>query len=81
MRRAAGDRTVAQVLAANVDTVFLVMGLDADFNLRRLERTLVLAWESGAEPVVVLNKADLAERPRRALAEIEPVAAGVAACS
>ena len=52
VRRAAGDRSVAQVLAANVDTVFVVMGLDADFNLRRLERTLVLAWESGAEPVV-----------------------------
>jgi ribosome biogenesis GTPase len=60
VRRAAGDRAVAQVLAANVDTVFLVVGLDADFNLRRLERTLVLAWESGAAPVVVLNKADLA---------------------
>jgi ribosome biogenesis GTPase len=60
VRRAAGDRSVAQVLAANVDTVFLVVGLDADFNLRRLERTLVLAWESGASPVVVLNKADLA---------------------
>ena len=56
-----GDRTVAQVLAANVDTVFLVMGLDADFNPRRLERALVLAWESGAQPVVLLNKADLCD--------------------
>lgn len=78
VRRAAGDRTVAQVLASNVDTVFLVVGLDADFNLRRLERTLVLAWESGAAPVVVLNKADLAPAEldvRRA--EVERVAAGV----
>ena len=50
VRRAAGARAVAQVLAANVDTVFLVMGLDGDFNPRRLERALVLAWESGAAP-------------------------------
>ena len=66
------------MLAANVDTVFLVVGLDADFNLRRLERTLVLAWESGAEPVVVLNKADLAAsalETRRA--EVAGVAPGV----
>ena len=49
------------MLAANVDTVFLVMGLDGDFNPRRLERALVLAWESGALPVVLLNKADLAD--------------------
>jgi ribosome biogenesis GTPase len=78
VRRAPGERTAAQVLAANVDTVFLVVGLDRDFNLRRLERTLVLAWESGAEPVVVLNKADLAASSldvRRA--EVAGVAAGV----
>jgi ribosome biogenesis GTPase len=78
IRRAAGDRTVAQVLAANVDTAFLVVGLDNDYNLRRLERTLVLAWESGASPVVVLNKADLAAGALDArLAEVEGVAAGV----
>jgi len=78
VRRAAGDRAVAQVLAANIDTVFLVVGLDADFNLRRLERTLVLAWESGAEPVVVLNKADLPSADldvRRA--EVAGIAPGV----
>jgi len=78
VRRAAGDRTVAQVLASNVDTVFLVVGLDNDYNLRRLERTMVLAWESGASPVIVLNKADLAAgeiEERRA--EAERVAAGV----
>jgi ribosome biogenesis GTPase / thiamine phosphate phosphatase len=72
VRRAAGDRAVAQVLASNVDTVFLVVGLDNDYNLRRLERTMVLAWESGASPVVVLNKADLAPdelEARRAEAE------------
>ena len=74
VRRAAGLRTVAQVLAANVDTVFLVMGLDGDFNPRRLERALVLAWESGASPVVLLNKADLADDLAARRAEIERVA-------
>jgi ribosome biogenesis GTPase len=78
VRRAPGDRTVAQVLAANVDTVFLVAGLDNDYNLRRIERALVLAWESGAAPVVVLNKADLATFDLDARrAEVERVAAGV----
>ena len=59
-RRAAGDVTEEQIVAANIDTVFLVAGLDDDFNPRRLERYLVVAWESGASPVIVLNKADLA---------------------
>ena len=58
-RRAAGRREEEQPLAANIDLVFLVCGLDGDFNLRRLERYLTLAAESGASPVVVLNKADL----------------------
>ena len=79
VRKAAGDTVLAQVLAANVDTVFLVGGLDGDFNPRRIERALVLAWESGAVPVVLLNKADLcadadAEARR---AEVEAVAPGV----
>lgn len=60
-RKVAGSRTEEQLVAANVDVVFLVMGLDGDFNLRRLERFAVMAWESGADPVVVLTKADLAE--------------------
>jgi ribosome biogenesis GTPase len=77
VRRAPGDRSVAQVLAANVDTVFLVMGLDGDFNPRRLERALVLAWESGADPVVLLNKADLCEDLAARRREIERVAPGV----
>ncbi|HSB61163.1 MAG TPA: GTPase RsgA, partial [Vicinamibacteria bacterium] len=58
VRKAAGAAVEAQVLAANVDTVFLVAGLDGDFNPRRIERALVLAWESGAAPAVLLNKAD-----------------------
>jgi ribosome biogenesis GTPase len=58
-RKAAGESVEAQVLAANVDTVFLVSGLDGDFNLRRIERYVATAWSSGARPVIVLNKADL----------------------
>ena len=59
-RKSAGNVTTQQVVAANIDTVFLVSGLDGDFNLRRIERYLVAASQSGAMPVVILNKADLA---------------------
>ena len=59
-RKASGARTEEQVVAANLDAVFLVMGLDGDFNVRRLERFVAMATESGAVPVVVLTKADLA---------------------
>jgi ribosome biogenesis GTPase / thiamine phosphate phosphatase len=59
MRKAAGRTSDAQALAANVDHVLIVMGLDGDFNLRRLERALVLVHQSGAAPVVVLNKSDV----------------------
>ena len=58
-RRAAGRREDEQPVAANIDVVFLICGLDGDFNLRRLERYLTLATDSGVEPVVVLNKMDL----------------------
>jgi ribosome biogenesis GTPase len=58
-RKVAGARSVEQVVAANVDLVLLVMGLDGDYNLRRLERLLAMAEESGARAAVVLNKADL----------------------
>lgn len=61
VRRAPGDRKMpSQVLAANVDTVFVVSSMNADFNVRRLERYITVAWESGAWPVVLLSKADLA---------------------
>jgi ribosome biogenesis GTPase len=76
-RRAAGDTTEEQIVAANIDIVFLVGGLDGDFNPRRIERYLVVAWESGATPVVVLNKADLVEDPARHVAEVEAVAPDV----
>ena len=76
-RRAAGDTTEEQIVAANIDVVFLVGGLDGDFNPRRIERYLAVAGESGATPVVVLNKADLVEDPRRHVADVEAVAPGV----
>lgn len=60
-RKVAGELTEEQVVAANIDAVFLVMGLDHDFNPRRLERYLLLAYESGAAPVVLLSKADVVE--------------------
>src|SRR5215217_4615305 len=77
-RRAAGDPTEEQVVAANIDTVFLVGGLDHDFNPRRLERYLVVAWESGATPVIVLNKADLVEDAQVQAGEVRALAPGVA---
>lgn len=76
-RKVAGEQVEAQVAAANVDTVFLVSGLDGDFNLRRIERYLAAAWESGAAPVVVLNKADLREELDVIAAEVGWVAPGV----
>jgi ribosome biogenesis GTPase len=76
-RRAAGDTTEEQIVAANIDVVFLVGGLDGDFNPRRLERYLVVAWESGATPVIVLNKADLVDDPGRHVEEVRASAPGV----
>lgn len=76
-RRAAGDVTEEQIVAANIDIVFLVGGLDGDFNPRRLERYLVVAWESGATPVIVLNKADLVPDPGRHVAEVQGIAPDV----
>jgi ribosome biogenesis GTPase len=75
-RKKPGAPTQKQVLAANVDVVWIVTGLDGDFSLRRLERYLVLVSESGARPVVVLNKSDLCLDPAAALREARPVAAG-----
>jgi ribosome biogenesis GTPase len=78
IRRAPGDRKLpSQVLAANVDTVFVVTSMNADFNVRRLERYMTVAWESGASPVVLLSKADLASEPERFVAEAGAAAPGV----
>jgi ribosome biogenesis GTPase len=73
-RKVAGSATEEQVLAANLDTLFLVAGLDGDFNPRRLERALVLAWDSGAEPVLVLSKADLCADVETRVREVQVLA-------
>ncbi len=78
-RKTAWQASEEQVLAANVDVVFIVSSLNEDLNLRRLERYLTLAWESGARPVIVLTKADLADDVDAALAEVESVAFGAPA--
>jgi ribosome biogenesis GTPase len=77
LRKVAWVRTESQVLAANVDIVFLVMGLARNFSLRRMERFLTLGRESGAVPVVVLNKRDLCEDIDSRLEEVESIALGV----
>jgi ribosome biogenesis GTPase len=76
VRKAADSVQSVQVIAANIDVAFLVASMNADLNGRRLERYLAASWQSGARPVVVLTKADLAEDPGAALAEVLDVAAG-----
>jgi ribosome biogenesis GTPase len=76
-RKEAWQRTVAQVVAANVDTVFVVTAFGFDLNPRRLERYLTAAWDSGSTPVVVVNKSDTAADPEVELLEIEPVTMGI----
>ncbi len=77
LRGAAGRRSQGQVVAANVDVVFAVCGLDGDYNLRRIERYLARIWASGARPAVVLNKADLCEEVASRVAEVEGACPGV----
>jgi len=66
-----------QAVAANFDMVFIMQSLNQNFNLRRLERYLTLTWQSGATPVIILTKVDLADDPQRQISEAEEVAAGV----
>ena len=61
IRKASGKNCMEQVVAANIDTVFLCMALNRDFNIRRLERYLSIAWDSGAVPVLILTKIDLCD--------------------
>lgn len=76
-RKAAGTGCERQVIAANIDTIFICMSLNNDYNLRRLERYLSVAWDSMAMPVIVLTKADLCPDVHSKLLEIESVAIGV----
>ena len=78
VRRAPTDhRTGAQIIAANVDVTFIVTSLNGELNLRRLERYLAVAWESGALPVVVLSKSDLDDDLERHQVAAQSVAPGV----
>lgn len=76
-RKVAGGVTDEQIAAVNADTVLLVASLNYDFNVRRLERYLIPAWESGATPVIVLSKADLCPNAAVLIAQAEAVAPGV----
>jgi ribosome biogenesis GTPase len=77
VRKVAGSRTEEQVVGANIDTIFLVSSLNQDFNLRRIERYLLVALESGASPVIILSKADLCDEIEGRLAEIRRLANGL----
>jgi ribosome biogenesis GTPase len=79
-RKVAGDKTAEQILAVNVDAVFIVMALDDDYSVRRLERYLMLTWESGARPVVVLNKSDICGEVEDRRLDVEAVAFGAPVC-
>ena len=76
-RKEAWRRTVEQVVAANVDAILLTTAFAADLNPRRIERYLTATWDSGADPVLVVNKLDEAADPQAALADVEAVALGV----
>lgn len=78
VRKAAGTKRTEQAVAANIDTVFLCMALNRDFNLRRLERYLAVAWDSGATPVALLTKADLADDLEEKTAAVQRTAPGTA---
>lgn len=81
VRKMAGKKIAEQVIAANADIALLVSALDRDFNPRRIERYLSQCWESGAKPVIVLNKADLCQSPQEKIGEMGNVAMGVAVCA
>ena len=77
VRKIAGSRTEEQIVGANIDTVFLVTSLNQDFSVRRIERYLVIAWESGAQPIIILSKSDLCDRVADRIDEVRAVARGV----
>ncbi|MCG7376820.1 ribosome small subunit-dependent GTPase A [Paenibacillus sp. ACRSA] len=76
-RQAAGNVTKEQLIAANVDTLLIVAALNYDFNLRRLERYMIMAWNGGVRPVIVLSKSDLCSNVEEQMALVEGIAPGV----
>ena len=77
IRKAAGKTYDEQIIASNIDTVFICMSLNNDFNIRRIERYLGVVWDSGAKPVIVLTKSDLCDNISNKLLEVETIACGV----
>lgn len=77
VRKSAGAATSIQVIAANIDTVFIVSSLDNNFNVRRIERYLALVYESGANPIIILNKADICNDIDSKLEELKPITADI----
>ncbi|HWI61984.1 MAG TPA: ribosome small subunit-dependent GTPase A [Symbiobacteriaceae bacterium] len=72
-----GGSTEEQIIAANIDTAFIVMGMDGNFNIGRLERYITLVYNSGAAPVVILNKADLCSQPELYVSQVQAVGPGI----
>ena len=77
MRKMAGVRTEPQIVASNIDTVFLITSLNEDFNPRRVERYLIVAWESGARPIIILSKSDLCDETEERIREIRALVGDV----
>ena len=76
-RKMAGVRTESQIVGSNIDTVFLITSLNEDFNPRRVERYLIVAWESGARPIIILSKSDLCNETESRIREISAVVGDV----
>lgn len=77
VRKAAGTGNQSQAIVANIDTIFICTSLNKDFNQRRIERYLSIAWDSGATPVIILTKSDLTDNISDILSQIEQIAIGV----
>ncbi|MFZ7131295.1 MAG: ribosome small subunit-dependent GTPase A [Eubacteriales bacterium] len=76
-RKVAGRKSDEQIIASNIDYIFICMALNSDFNIRRLERYLTIVWDSGAVPVVLLTKADLCDDVEEKVLKVEEAAIGV----
>ncbi|MBS4539530.1 ribosome small subunit-dependent GTPase A [Clostridium sp. D2Q-11] len=76
-RKAPGNKIEEQILASNIDYIFIVTSLNQNYNLRRIERYVTISWESGAIPVVILSKSDLCDDKENKIIEVENIAPGV----
>lgn len=76
VRKAAGTTMESQVIASNIDIIFICMALNEDYNVRRLERYLTISWESGGTPVVILTKTDMCDDIASKIEEVTAVSAG-----